>query len=83
MQNSMFIIDKKISLIQAQSLKNFLDTAKDTPSMVIYNLSLINCEIDDDKLARILEGILAQGNKLASFIFSKNELGEKSLKLIC
>jgi hypothetical protein len=69
-QNSMFIIDKKITDIQAKSLNQFLQTTKSNPSMIIRHLTLINCSVSDENLAVILEGIISQGNKLATFVYS-------------
>ena len=51
--------------------------------MTIYHFSLVNCDIADDDLAKILKGIKEQGHKLASLVYSRNKLGPKGLKLIC
>lgn len=59
-----------------------METTKQTPQMVIHHLTLINCSVSDENLALILKGIISQGDKLATFVYSQNEIGEKSLPLL-
>ena len=79
-QNCLYITQHNISDVMAENIKSYLDATKENPKKQVYKLIIDSCSIQDNQLAKILEGINLQGSYIKTFVNANNVLGHLSIK---